>query len=1204
MSAQLRGFNKNKRGSSQGDQNANKRQKLSTSKSKGLTCPGCKENFPNFTTKALIIECHMMQDEECKKHIIHCPNKLCGQKFLSLYALDRHLRSKSNRSCLDADNEKNKADAFPHTNVEFPPSDPIDLSTSFPMSNNNFCQEVITRNNESVLFDVTDSLITKTPIATKKRSPQKSSKSSTSNRDLLPSTTIALDSEPSCSTDNMPKVTSSSKGRSMNKTYFRNTDGNKDDSDYYNSDTSIEDEFSGIEDEPTEDNLYDFFPICQSNEAIQESTTTDIHGNDTSALSSNATEAPPPNNPPENVDINELPSNLFLDIYETEEQEKDAFPEDVDFKNGINLLHLLISKRISLHRYTDFMKWKYDSAYKFPSFQDLIKSTTQKIYGPTLAERMSPEVSILQLPSGRRVPQVLFQVDAMVYDLLSDLDITSRKNLIFDDNATNPFQLKQSSVFADFDSSTYFTETMKSKNVNPENDVICPLVLYIDEIKLDAFGKLGLEPIVMSLMIYNRKTRNLSKAWRVIGYMPNFGSMFGKRSYSADQKAEDYHFCLSKVLDGIRRIQQNKNGYKWTFSFTNNEGEISKHSRCLHFPLAYVIGDAKGNDLLCGRYGSHHNTRCVGRDCDALTTSCDNPLVRCNFLRMSKLQEMNKANLAKLSFRKLNRNAFEDMWFGAQPYGINGCTPAEPLHQINLGILERLPEAFFARLTNKLLIVLDRHVAFTCTHFYRQSDRSFPDIFSFTSGISDVKRLTGREKLSRVFAIYLVLLSQDFKDEIVGSNGRVQTADEDSNETTIIDADEYNTWVNVFEETLLLTSWVYLASHPRIFFNGGRNSIAAKRLVQFVAMYKESAPRVKGMGLKIVKFHQLLHLWWVIKLYGSLLNVDGARGESIAIVATKEPGLHTQMRHILLNIQTASERFHRDIIIKCYNAIHNIEGSEMPEENSADDIDNGGIPIGSKFVVTFNYSSNTITTKWAPDSKMKSKACTFPSKLTAAIFNKLSHYNGGHVRKRIHQVCGFTEWKLEDQDDDNELHTIRACPSFRSRPWFDWGMVRWSTQETPVDIEAQVLMMLDMTTIKFQDDPPQPRNQHCLTNTPHNVIEPLQVAFIHSAKEGTKNNKSHNGRVSSIASWSEMESNYQMIDIRSIHSPCFVIVDKMDNENQGKYVPGHATEIISLLPKPMWSNKFLNYSDADLIEEALDKTDDSVTEQELKPYET
>ena len=183
-------------------------------------------------------------------------------------------------------------------------------------------------------------------------------------------------------------------------------------------------------------------------------------------------------------------------------------------------------------------------------------------------------------------------------------------------------------------------------------------------------------------------------------------------------------------------------------------------------------------------------------------------------------------------------------------------------------------------------------------------------------------------------------------------------------------------------------------------------------------------------------------------------------------------------------------------------------------------------------------------------------------------------------------------------------HTIRACPSFRSRPWFDWGMVQWSTQEETVDIEAQVLMMLDMTTIEFEDDPPQPRNQHCLTNTPHNIIEPLQVAFVHSAKEGRKNNKSHNGRVSSIAFWSEMENNYQMIDMESIHSPCFVIVDKMDDENRGKYVPGHATEVISLLPKPLWSNKFLDYSDEDLIEQASGRTDDSVTEQELKPYET
>ena len=364
-------------------------------------------------------------------------------------------------------------------------------------------------------------------------------------------------------------------------------------------------------------------------------------------------------------------------------------------------------------------------------------------------------------------------------------------------------------------------------------------------------------------------------------------------------------------------------------------------------------------------------------------------------------------------------------------------------------------------------------------------------------------------------------------------------------------------------------------------------------------MYRESAPRTTGMGLKIVKFHQLLHLWWIIKLFGSLLNVDGARGESNAITLTKQPGLHTQMRHIILNLQTASERFNRDVILKCYQQVANSTGPCHEENLIVDDeeeMDDSGNPHGSKFEVQFDYVHNCISTKWL-SPKMKSKRCRFPTKLTAAVFNKLSCYNGGYPRKRIARVTGFTELKVKyraeetnqstDNDDEEDTQTIRACPSFRnSRPWFDWAMVRWTTDNIPQDIEAQVMMMLDMTTVEFEDCPTPNTHNWMITNSAHDIIQSLQVAFIHSA-DGVRRDKSHAGRKSSVAFWLKMETSYQMVDLKCIDRPCFVIVDKMNDVHNGRFVAGEATDIISILPKCMWSTKFLDYDNIDLKETAL-----------------
>ena len=506
-------------------------------------------------------------------------------------------------------------------------------------------------------------------------------------------------------------------------------------------------------------------------------------------------------------------------------------------------------------------------------------------------------------------------------------------------------------------------------------------------------------------------------------------------------------------------------------------------------------------------------------------------------------------------------------------------------------------------------------------------------MFPFTSGVSEIKRLTGKEKLSQIFCIYLVLLTKEFEDEVIDSPGRDTsfTSDEgdEQKRTSIITKEEYNKWVNVFEETLLLTSWIYNAQHPKIFFKGGRNSVAAKRIVQFVNMYKASAPRHTGMGLKIVKFHQLLHLWFIIKLYGSLLNVDGARGESNAIILTKDPGLRTQMRHLLLNLQTASERFRRDIILKCYKEMNFLsednDNEGLSKDDNDDEADKFKDPTGSRFDISFDYNVSTIQTKWK-SIKMKGKECRFPQKINDAVFHKLAFYNGGYPRKRIASVEGFTEVKVKYDLDcgsgnttsagrastnnniappkNSDLHTIRACPSFRtSRPWFDWTMVKWSTTDTRQEIEAQVLMMLDMTTIIFEDCPTPTTNNRLLTETPHILIQSLQVAFIHSAKEA-KTNTSHAGRRSALASWIEMEEEYQMVDLKCIDRPCFVIVDKFNDAHNGKFVAGEATDIISLLPKALWSNQFLDYNDTNLRERALSCKDEAVKDEKLKPYET
>ena len=52
-------------------------------------------------------------------------------------------------------------------------------------------------------------------------------------------------------------------------------------------------------------------------------------------------------------------------------------------------------------------------------------------------------------------------------------------------------------------------------------------------------------------------------------------------------------------------------------------------------------------------------------------------------------------------------------------------------------------------------------------------------------------------------------------------------------------------------------------------------ALAMTSVRAYIKLFKKVVQRIKGEGLKLTKFHQLLHLVHYICLHGSLLNIDG-----------------------------------------------------------------------------------------------------------------------------------------------------------------------------------------------------------------------------------------------------------------------------------------------------------------------------------------
>ena len=377
---------------------------------------------------------------------------------------------------------------------------------------------------------------------------------------------------------------------------------------------------------------------------------------------------------------------------------------------------------------------------------------------------------------------------------------------------------------------------------------------------------------------------------------------------------------------------------------------------------------------------------------------------------------------------------------------------------------------------NKVRIqILDTHVAHLCTYFSRQSDRTMLNIKPFRNGISSVSRLSAKEKVSRLLAILLTLLTSDFEKEVIGKKARKNS------HPSIISKEEYNSSIKVFEETLCFTMWANHNHHPKVFFKGGRKSVVGKRLCEFVEFYKKIGQRNEGMGLKILKFHQILHLWWIIRLFASLLNVDSGRNESHH-KKKKDIASHTQRRIELFDFQTSSQQYRYDLLLKAMK-LAQIPIADLFEMNlskkfeipssriqNSDDVDNAdnikkNLVKGSKVLLTFDYTNHMITAKWLSD-KTPDKNCDYPGDILPSLYSKLKGFNGGKVGFRIKTIMCFTETKLIDESNNEFM--VRACPNYRKeRDWFDWALVDWGADKYG-KLEAQILLLLDMISVVYE----------------------------------------------------------------------------------------------------------------------------------------
>ena len=135
----------------------------------------------------------------------------------------------------------------------------------------------------------------------------------------------------------------------------------------------------------------------------------------------------------ESIDIRD--SNHFINMKQLQNKEMSNPICDKDYKDCLELISILMKYKVPINGiYQELLKWKNkndkltSSAISIPS---LISKAKQRVHGESISSKLEPIKTNLICPSGRRVTVTSFDIDALIYDMLSDTNLMQHHNLVF-----------------------------------------------------------------------------------------------------------------------------------------------------------------------------------------------------------------------------------------------------------------------------------------------------------------------------------------------------------------------------------------------------------------------------------------------------------------------------------------------------------------------------------------------------------------------------------------------------------------------------------------------------------------------------------------------------------------------------------------------------------------------------------------------------
>ena len=330
------------------------------------------------------------------------------------------------------------------------------------------------------------------------------------------------------------------------------------------------------------------------------------------------------------------------------------------------------------------------------------------------------------------------------------------------------------------------------RDFSMEQDVMLPIIIYMDKTGTDAYQRYSLEPVIFSLGNIPREKRECRRSWRHLGFIPS-----NKHVEKSQPKLQFHHNCLQAILEELKTAQTEHPKVR-----IKQPGGVVHELRA-RLPIVVVMGDQLSQDTLCARLKVNAGGACrIHRSCMCSYLSVDDPSMSClsvskhtidHMTHMSLLSDTQISSLTDGSraeedyFRKVRQmyrrflvkpygtypihNAFDGADFGGWTEGIYDATLDDFMHSTELGVIKTLNEVVFQGLTKSECT----EVEFLMQGFLggvRSSVRSTYPRWRLSDGFSRQTLMTSTERVGTLFSLCLALQSQEIQDRISTAHGR------------------------------------------------------------------------------------------------------------------------------------------------------------------------------------------------------------------------------------------------------------------------------------------------------------------------------------------------------------------------------------------------------------------------------------------------